>query len=120
MRNYLTYQQLRADLVGGVISCKEVVDHHLASIAEKNPHLNAFLEVFEVEARAKATEIDSKIGKGTAGKLAGLVVGIKDLFCYQHHNMSASSKILEGFESQITATAVFRHHIPNRYGDTVR
>lgn len=70
--------------------------------------LNAFLEVWADEAKSKAAEIDLKIKAGTAGKLAGVVLGIKDNLCYKDHKVSASSKILEGFESQFTGTAIQR------------
>jgi aspartyl-tRNA(Asn)/glutamyl-tRNA(Gln) amidotransferase subunit A len=37
-----------------------------------------------------------------------MVIGLKDVLCYQDHNLQASSKILNGFVSQFTATAVQR------------
>jgi aspartyl-tRNA(Asn)/glutamyl-tRNA(Gln) amidotransferase subunit A len=37
-----------------------------------------------------------------------MVIGLKDNLCYAGHKVSASSKILEGFESLYTATAVQR------------
>jgi aspartyl-tRNA(Asn)/glutamyl-tRNA(Gln) amidotransferase subunit A len=37
-----------------------------------------------------------------------MVIGLKDNLCYKDHKVSASSKILEGFESLFTATAVQR------------
>ncbi|EPR67901.1 Aspartyl-tRNA(Asn) amidotransferase subunit A protein [Cyclobacterium qasimii M12-11B] len=37
-----------------------------------------------------------------------MVIGIKDVLCYNEHEANASSKILEGFESQFTGTAVQR------------
>jgi len=40
--------------------------------------------------------------------LAGMVIGIKDNLCYEGHKVSAASKILEGFESLFTGTAVQR------------
>ena len=51
---------------------------------------------------------DEKIKAGTAGKLAGVIVGLKDNICYKGHKVSASSKILEGFESLYSATVVER------------
>lgn len=71
-------------------------------------HLNAFLEVFEAEALAHADRIDQKRTEGTAGRLAGMVVGIKDILCYQNHRVQAGSQILDNFYSQFTATAVQR------------
>lgn len=67
-----------------------------------------FLSVFEEEALNRASEVDKKIKENKAGKLAGLVVGIKDVLAYQDHPLQASSKILEGFTSQFTATALQR------------
>ena len=84
-----------------------ILESYLEAI-EKNKHLNAFLEVFKDSALEQATKIDVKIKEGIAGKLAGMVVGIKDNLCYKNHKVSAASKILEGFESLFTATAVER------------
>jgi aspartyl-tRNA(Asn)/glutamyl-tRNA(Gln) amidotransferase subunit A len=75
---------------------------------EAHQHLNAFLEVFETSAREQATAIDAKIKAGTAGKLAGVIVGIKDNICYKNHRVSAASKILEGFSSIYTSTVLQR------------
>ncbi len=71
--------------------------------------LNAYLEVFEEDALAQARSLDEKIQKGERpGLLAGVVIGIKDVICYQGHKVSAASKILEGFTSLYSATAVER------------
>ena len=37
-----------------------------------------------------------------------MVIGVKDVICHQGHGLTASSQILEGFESQFTATALQR------------
>lgn len=75
---------------------------------EKKKHLNVFLSVYDQEAREKALQVDHKIKNRTAGKLAGLVVGLKDVLSYKDHPVQASSKILDGFICQFTATAVQR------------
>lgn len=80
---------------------------HLDAI-QKNAHLNAFLTIYANEALSRAAEIDGKIKSGRAGKLAGLVIGIKDVFAYKDHPLHAASKILEGFQSQYSATVVQR------------
>jgi aspartyl-tRNA(Asn)/glutamyl-tRNA(Gln) amidotransferase subunit A len=67
-----------------------------------------FLEVFAEEALAQAQLVDEKLKTGTAGRLAGMVLSIKDNIVYKGHKSSASSKILGGFESQFTATALQR------------
>lgn len=84
-----------------------LLDYYLDRIAEKH-ELNAFVEVFAEEARNQAKLIQSKILSGTAGKLAGMVIGIKDNICYQGHQVSASSKILENYVSPFSATVVDR------------
>jgi aspartyl-tRNA(Asn)/glutamyl-tRNA(Gln) amidotransferase subunit A len=78
------------------------------SLIEANKHLNAFLEVFTDSARAQAQAVDQKLKAGTAGQLAGVIVGIKDNICYKDHKVSASSKILAGFESIYTSTVLQR------------
>ncbi len=108
MNKFSSYLQTRELLLSGKVSCAQLVDHYLRVISEKNLNLNAFLEVFDESARIQADKVDSKIREGKPGRLAGLIIGIKDLFCYNGHHMTCSSKILEGFESQITSTAVQR------------
>ena len=103
----LTYSELRDDLEHGRQSCVERVEAHIQRIRSFE-HLNAFLEVFEERARAQAAEVDLKIKNGQAGKLAGWIVGIKDNLCLEGAKCSAGSKILDGFESLFTATAVAR------------
>jgi len=88
-------------------SCVDRVQHHL-SVIKKKAHLNVFLSVYEKEALKKADEVDQKIKNGTAGKLAGLVVGLKDVFSHKDHPLQASSKILDGFIAQYNATIVQR------------
>tara|TARA_B100000900_G_scaffold45940_1_gene34204 strand:- start:13346 stop:14638 length:1293 start_codon:yes stop_codon:yes gene_type:complete len=62
--------------------------------------------VFERSALDASKKVDEKIKKGTQGKLAGMVVAIKDNICYKNHKISASSKILTGFESLYSATVI--------------
>ena len=107
MKSYSSFAEISTDLKAGVLTCEQVVQHHLANIREHQA-LNVFLEVFEEEALERADIVQHKIKAGTAGKLAGLVVGIKDVFAYQDHELTASSKILEGFQSQFSATVVER------------
>ncbi len=107
MRSYSRVTDIQTDLQSGSVSCVELVDYYLKNIQEKS-HLNAFNEVWADEARVKATLIDTKIKSGQSGSLAGVVIALKDNMAYKDHKVSASSKILEGFESLYTATAVER------------
>ncbi|MEY3593779.1 MAG: Asp-tRNA(Asn)/Glu-tRNA(Gln) amidotransferase subunit GatA [Bacteroidota bacterium] len=89
------------------MTCAALVDYYLKNIAD-NQHLNAFLEVWGDEAKARAIEIDSKVKAGTAGRLAGVVIALKDVLSFRGHKVSSSSKILQGFESIYSATVVQR------------
>ena len=105
--SFLNIEKLKADLKSGLTTCKELTEQAIKQISE-NHRLNAFLEVFESSALAQALIVDEKIKSGTEGKLAGVIVGLKDNICYKRHKVSASSKILEGFESLYSATVVER------------
>lgn len=103
---YKTFAEVKKAITSGV-SVLEIVESYLTKINE-NSDLNAFLEVFEETAKLKAIEVDAKIKNGTAGKLAGMVIALKDNLCYKGHKVSASSKILDNFESLFSGTAVQR------------
>ncbi len=105
---YTDLHSLRRDLFDGAFTLPQLVDAYLHRIREVNPELNLFIEVFEKEALERAVVIEEKIRNGTAGRLAGLVIGIKDVICYAGHEVTASSHILKGFRSQITSTALER------------
>ncbi len=105
MYSFSTIKQLQADLASGAVSCKSLVEQAVSAIRQKK-QLNAFLEVFEQSALAQAEKVDGKLKSGGAGRLAGVVFGLKDNICYKGHKVSASSKILEGFESLYSATVV--------------
>ena len=91
----------------GTASCADITANYLKRISESNS-LNIFIEVFDKEALSQAKAIDLKIKNGNAGKLAGMVIGIKDNICYKDHKISAASKMLQGFDSLYSATSIQR------------
>ncbi|PWH85180.1 Asp-tRNA(Asn)/Glu-tRNA(Gln) amidotransferase subunit GatA [Brumimicrobium oceani] len=103
---YKTFTDIKAALNKGR-TVQDILRNYLENIKERKD-LNAFLEVFETSAKEQALVVDEKIKNGTAGRLAGMVIAIKDNLCYKGHKVSAASKILEGFESIYTATSVQR------------
>ena len=107
MKEYFTLTEIQDDLHGGTISCVQLVNHYLERIAS-NAHLNAFVDVYTDEAKQSAIEIDEKISKGNAGRLAGLVIGIKDVLSHKGHGLQAGSQILNAYVAPYTATAVQR------------
>ncbi|MBA4241264.1 MAG: Asp-tRNA(Asn)/Glu-tRNA(Gln) amidotransferase GatCAB subunit A [Sphingobacteriaceae bacterium] len=113
MYTFTTIKNLHTDLNSGKISCVQLVEESIKAIEAKK-QLNAFLEVFNESALAQAKLVDEKIKASTGsasnslGKLAGVVIGLKDNICYKGHKVSCSSKILEGFESLYSSTVVER------------
>jgi len=107
LKEYLTLAEIQEDLREGGLTCVELVEHYLNKIAS-NSHLNAFVEVYSDEARERAATVDQKIANGTAGRLAGMVIGLKDVLSYKDHALQAASQILDSYIAPFTATAVQR------------
>ncbi len=107
MKKFSSFIQVRQSIADSSINLPQIVEYYLKKI-EENKHLNIYLEVFTEEAKKKASEIQSKIENNTAGKLAGMIIAIKDNIVYKDHKSSASSKILENFESLYSATVIER------------
>jgi aspartyl-tRNA(Asn)/glutamyl-tRNA(Gln) amidotransferase subunit A len=91
----------------GATTCEAEVTRLLAE-EQRHRHLNIFLEVWADEALQEARRIDAKIKAGTAGRLAGAVLALKDNICVSQHKVSASSRILEGFTSLYSSTVAER------------
>lgn len=107
MEKFISFDEIKKSIEKKEADCQSIVNHYLKNIKTK-AHLNAFVEVYEESALKQAKLIDQKIAEGKAGKLAGMVIGIKDVLCYAGHESNASSKILKGFQSQFTTTALQR------------
>ncbi|MDQ7949361.1 MAG: Asp-tRNA(Asn)/Glu-tRNA(Gln) amidotransferase subunit GatA [Pedobacter sp.] len=107
MKKYTSLTEIQAKLAQKELDLPGLLSYYFGQI-EKNQHLNAFNEVFFDSARAQADAIQQKLNAGTAGRLAGMVIGIKDNICYKDHQVSASSRMLEGFISPYSATVVER------------
>ena len=87
---------------------KNNVDVSLNNIKQLNPTLNAFCNVYEEEFKFNSTKVSENINSKKNKDLAGLIIGIKDLFCYKDHPVQAASKILDKFISPYNATVVER------------
>ena len=106
-KKYSSLSEVKAAIAAGETSCVQLAHYYLGNI-QKKQELNAFLESYDDEVLLQAAEIDEKIAKGKAGRLAGMFIALKDNICYKDHKVSSSSKILEGFESVYSATVVER------------
>lgn len=109
MPRYTTLSQVQQAIRAGAESCEALVQYYLGRI-EASRELNAYVEVYADEALARARELDAlyRANPEAAGRLHGMVLSHKDVICYKDHRVSAGSKILEGFTSLFTATALER------------
>src|SRR6187431_2371637 len=102
----MTIAEAKAGLANKSFTSLELTDAHLAAI-EAARALNAFILETPDQARAMARAIDTKIARGEGGPLAGIPLGIKDLFATKDVRTTACSKILGNFvppyESTVTS-----------------
>src|SRR5829696_2698009 len=102
----MTIAEAKVGLANKSFTSLELTDAHLAAI-EAARSLNAFVLETPDQARAMARAVDAKIAKGEGGPLAGIPLGIKDLFATKDVRTTACSKILGNFvppyESTVTS-----------------
>ncbi|MDB0002188.1 Asp-tRNA(Asn)/Glu-tRNA(Gln) amidotransferase subunit GatA [Salibacteraceae bacterium] len=104
--SFVDLATVREDLLSQKISAIDLVEFYLNK-AKTEDRFNAFLELFNSSALESAAALDKKINSGESiGELAGAIIGLKDNLCFKDHKVGASSKILDGFTSLYTATAV--------------
>lgn len=106
-KRYSSLEHIRRDMMNASCTLPDLVSYYLDRIAQ-NAHLNVFLEVYKEEALSLAQAVQEKINNGKAGKLAGMVIALKDNIVYKDHHSSASSKILQGYKSLYSSTVVER------------
>jgi aspartyl-tRNA(Asn)/glutamyl-tRNA(Gln) amidotransferase subunit A len=83
---------------GRALSAVDAVDAHLARVAAVDGALGCFYRVDAEGARARARAVDERIARGEdPGPLAGVPVGLKDLFVTRGLETTAGSKILQGW-----------------------
>lgn len=102
-----SWHQIREAIEGQVTDLPSLVKTYQERINERK-NLNVFVEVFDKKSLARARLIQDKMTSGTAGKLAGMVIGLKDNICYKGHKVSAASKSLQNYRSVYNATVVDR------------
>src|SRR6201987_3527096 len=102
----LTIADARDGLAKKSFTSLELTDAHLKAMEDARA-LNAFVLETPDQARSMAREADGRIAKGEGGPLAGIPLGIKDLFATKDVRTTACSKILDNFvptyESTVTS-----------------
>ena len=89
---------IRDGVAAGAFSAVEVAGAFNVAVAEAQPALNAFIVPTPDHALASARRVDADRAAGKPlGKLAGVPIGMKDLFATKGVQTTAASHILEGF-----------------------
>lgn len=102
----LTAVQAREGLAKGEFTSVELTSAYLRA-AEETQSLNNYVAMAEEQALDMAKASDEALQAGTAGALAGLPIGVKDLFATKGVATTACSAILKNFippyESTVTS-----------------
>jgi aspartyl-tRNA(Asn)/glutamyl-tRNA(Gln) amidotransferase subunit A len=96
---------IRDGVAQGSFSAVEVAEAFNANVAAAQSALNAFIVTtpeMAIEA-ARTVDADRAAGK-SLGKLAGVPIGMKDLFATRGVQTTAASHILEGFKPEYEST----------------
>ncbi|MEC9231930.1 MAG: Asp-tRNA(Asn)/Glu-tRNA(Gln) amidotransferase subunit GatA [Bacteroidota bacterium] len=101
-----SFSEINQLLIQDQLDLEDICKHYIQKIEHSST--NSFIEIFKESALKKASEVNDKIKNKNQGALAGMIIGIKDNICYKDHEVTASSKMLNGFNSVFNATAVRR------------
>lgn len=102
----LTLIEARKALDAGEYTAEYLTKAFLEVIAEKNPELNAYLEVFEKSALNDAQKADRMIKEGEQQELTGIPIAIKDNILIKGKITSSASKILENYVASYDASVI--------------
>jgi len=107
--NYSSVAELAPRVKSGEISPVEIARTSLDRIAQLEPSLNAFLEVWGDSALDQASEAEQAISSGDyLGPLHGIPVGLKDLIDVSGKETTGGSKVLAGNVATGDATVVMQ------------
>ncbi len=99
------YAEIREKLDRKEVSCKSLTNDYLTRIDEGKLY-NAFISILERRALQRAAQIDARLNSGTAGRLAGLIIAIKDNICIRDTITTCGSRILGNYVSPYDATVI--------------
>ncbi|WP_271077051.1 Asp-tRNA(Asn)/Glu-tRNA(Gln) amidotransferase subunit GatA [Aurantiacibacter sp. MUD61] len=100
----LGVREIRDGVAAGDFSAREVAESFNAAV-EAASELNAFIVTTPEKALEAADAVDAARAKGeTLGSMAGVPIGMKDLFATDGVQTTAASHILEGFTPRYEST----------------
>lgn len=100
----LTLAAALEGLAAKEFSSRELSQGFIDAIAAANPSLNAYVVETPEKALRMADASDARLAAGTAGKLEGAPLGIKDLYCTKGVRTTACSNILAEFTPTYEST----------------
>ena len=101
----LGVKAIRDGVTGGEFTAREVAEAFNANVAAAAEALNAFIVATPDKAMEAAGKVDADRAAGKPlGKMAGVPIGMKDLFATQGVQTTAASHILEGFVPEYEST----------------
>ena len=103
--------ELRAALASRKISSVELTRMFLDRIGAANGSLNAFITVDAGKSLSQAKAADARIARGEAGRLTGIPIAHKDIFCARDWLTTCGSRMLANFVSPYDA------HVIGRFND---
>jgi len=96
---------IREGVAKGDFTAVEVAEAFNANVAAAQPALNAFIVATPEAALEAARKVDADRAAGKPlGKMAGVPIGMKDLFATRGVQTTAASHILEGFRPEYEST----------------
>jgi aspartyl-tRNA(Asn)/glutamyl-tRNA(Gln) amidotransferase subunit A len=96
---------IREGVAQGAFSAVEVAEAFNANVAAAQQALNAFIVATPEKALDAARKVDAdRAAQRPLGKLAGVPIGMKDLFATKGVQTAAASHILEGFTPEYEST----------------
>ncbi|MEI8174833.1 MAG: Asp-tRNA(Asn)/Glu-tRNA(Gln) amidotransferase subunit GatA [bacterium] len=101
----LTIEKAHQDFKSGKYTCRELAGEYLKVIKEKNPEINAYLEVYD-DVLVQADVAQEMFKNGTASELTGIPFAIKDIILIEGRISSAGSKILENYKASYDSTVI--------------
>ena len=97
--------QLQTEIQENRASLPDAVESYLEA-AGKRQEINAFTSLYGDQAREQAKAIQKKIESGNAGRLAGAIMGIKDIISEKGKKVTCASRMLQQFEGVYDATVI--------------
>src|SRR5450755_3696416 len=108
MLHNLSIGELAAHLGGRQMSSVELTGHFLARIERFNPSLTALITLTAEQALDSAAAADRRLAAGERGRLLGIPLIHKDIFCTDGVRTSCGSRMLDNFIAPYDATVVAR------------